>query len=255
MRFRRAVLLRSEKDQDSETQQRDDSRAELGEKPAPNGASCVTVPGETWGGGARGARASPRAPLAVTGAESRGRCEHRRAPRSAPGRVRPPPCAWTSPRATRVGARGPVTEVGRTRRALVFPGVFAGPGLLVSLLSGRVLPLKLSVPDIFHVGRFLTVDTIYFIVIGLLRVYVCLDRLLNFSRNLPISLKFLMYCHKIEKKNELFSFKFLLVCSFSFLFVLKIILFVVSSSVFPMFYLSGVGLFLLDQLSFETTKY
>lgn len=127
VRFRRAVLLRSEKEQDSETQQRDDSRAELGEKPAPNGTSCVTVPGETWGG-ARGARASPRAPLAVTGAGSRGRCEHRRAPRSAPGRVRPPPCAWTSPRATRVGARGPVTEAGRTRRALGFPGRSQGRG-------------------------------------------------------------------------------------------------------------------------------
>lgn len=62
VRFRRAVLLRSEKDQDSETQQRDDSRAELGEKPAPNGASCVAVPGETWGGGPRGTRVAESAP-------------------------------------------------------------------------------------------------------------------------------------------------------------------------------------------------
>lgn len=151
------------------------------------------------GGGPRGTRVAESAP----GRDPGGIPRQVRAQTSTPlrtGARAPPSMRMDVAESDSRRSSGPRNRGRKDAPRAWLSGAFAGPGLLVSLLSGRVLPLKLSVPDIFHVGRFLTVDTIYFIVIGLLRVYVCLDGLLNFSRNLPISLKFLMYCHKIEKK-------------------------------------------------------
>lgn len=122
------------------------------------------VLGRRLGEGARGTRVAENGPHLDLGGNSTGRCAYRRAPSHTSGFV----CVlcanerhWkarhtskvraTEPRPKEHAVEGPGPPDNWAPRAL-FSGVFAR--VFVSLLLGRILPMKLSVLDIFHVGRF-----------------------------------------------------------------------------------------------------